>query len=115
MVWTAELRFKPVLHGVDQLVCTATSDGKSPPRYEWAADLDPEARQLYACSLEEHYQRGLYGTGSIGEVRDMLHAMERCSQEQGGDVLVRAPVRTRRKAQREADAANAALPEGAVW
>lgn len=115
MIYTAELRYNPTIWGEDKPICTGTSNGKSPPRYQWADDLDPVHKQACATLLKEHYERGLYGTGSPGEVRDMLHAMDRTSQELDGIAVVRAPEATRKKAQQEADAANAALPEGAVW
>lgn len=115
MAWSAELHYMPLPEQPDRLIVTGTSTGKAPPRYVWTDETDPDQREGIKSYLEEFYQVGLYGTGSPGEVRDMLHAMQRYSDMSRGYIELRVPPETQRKAEEEAEAAAAALPEGAVW
>lgn len=111
MAWSAELR-----DGSTQaLLVTGTSDGKSPPTYVWADDVEPDRRLAMEGQLAEFYCAGLYGTGSPGQVRDMLHAMGRLAVADGGSLEVIASARVWRKAAKEAEADAARLPKGAVW
>jgi hypothetical protein len=97
------------------VILTGTSTGKGPPRYDWGEQIEPEVRLAYGAYLEEFYREGLYGTGSPGQVRDMLHAMHRLSDLHRAFVQVRVPEATQRKAEQEAKADAAELPKGAVW
>ncbi len=111
MAWSAELR-----DGSTQaLLVTGTSDGKSPPTYVWADGVEPDSRLAMEGQLAAFYSAGLYGTGSPGQVRDMLHAMDRLSDDSKGWIALVVPQATQRKAAAEAKADAAALPEGAVW
>jgi len=118
MTWTAELIYTPgwwEAPEAAEVILTGTSTGKGPPRYDWGQQIEPEVRLGYGAELEEFYREGLYGTGSPGQVRDMLHAMHRLTDQCKGLVELRAPEATRRKAEQEAEADAAALPDGAVW
>lgn len=118
MAWTAELVNAPVWWEPDEpldVIVTGTSSGKGPPRYVWAEQVETETRLAYLSYLDEFYREGLYGTGSPGQVRDMLHAMGRLAALFPPLVQLQVPADTRAKADQEATADAAALPEGAVW
>lgn len=118
MAWTAELVNAPIWWEPAEppdVIVTATSSGKGPPRYIWAEQVETETRLAYLSYLDEFYREGLYGTGSPGQVRDILHAMHRLADQCKGLVELRVPEATRRKAEQEAEADAAALPEGGVW
>ena len=94
----------------EELVVTGTSDGKGDPVYEFGpiyGDGGPIRREL-----EAKYDDGMYGTGSVGQVRDMVWAMTQAAQEFGFEVSI--PPRTSSKATKEANADEKKLPEGAV-
>lgn len=64
-------------------------------------------RDLWASSA------GPTGTGCIGQVRDMLYVLSKFCQTYG--MRLEVPEETERKAQQEAGADAASLPEGANW
>jgi hypothetical protein len=118
MAWTAQLIYAPGWPEAPEaveVILTGTSTGKGPPRYDWGEQIEPEVRLGYGAQLEEFYREGLYGTGSPGQVRDMLHAMHRLSTLYAGMFEMRVPEATQRKAEQEAEADAAELPQGAVW
>jgi len=95
----------------ERLVVTGTSDGKGDPVYEFEPNYG-DGGPIRAL-LEEKYDDGLYGTGSVGQVRDMVWAMTAAAQELGLEVNV--PPRTSSKATKEANADQKKLPDGAVY
>lgn len=118
MAWTAQLIYAPgwwEAPEAAELIVTGTSTGKGAPTYDWAEQIEYSGRMAYGAELEAFYREGLYGTGSPGQVRDMLHAMHRLADLHKGFMEIRVPERSRRKAEQEADADAAELPEGAVW
>lgn len=85
-----------------QLLVTGTTTGKAPPSFtfeEPAWDLE-EAMTL---SMQDRYDSGLYSTGSVGSVRDMLHAMS-AVPELFGNMQLNVPDDTKKKADEEAEA-----------
>lgn len=119
MAWTAELVntqpfwWEPA--EPPEVIVTGTSSGKGPPRYVWAEQVETELREAWLFFLDEFYREGLYGTGSPGQVRDMLHAMGRLVAYDPSVFQLQVPVDTQAKADKEAKADAAALPDGAVW
>lgn len=93
----------------EDLVISGTSDGKGDLRYE-VGEAYQEPRESFLALLEEAYETGLYGTGSIGQVRDMVHAMGRVAEQFDFELVV--PEKTEKKV--EAEAAAEDLPAGAV-
>ncbi len=97
------------------VVVIGRSDGASAPSYEWIDDQFGTSELIMSSYLEEAYQQGLYSTGSVGEVRDMLHAMGRTAHLcMSGDLTLEIPDETAAKAEAEAEKFWADLPEGAV-
>ena len=98
-----------------EAIVIGRTDGASAPVYEWIDDEFGTNQLVVSRYLEESYQEGLYSTGSIGEVRDMLYAMGRTTQLcWPGDLTLEVPDETAAKAEVEAEAWAADLPEGAV-
>lgn len=122
MAWTAILQAK-VPEELAKTSCAyvsiygARSDGRPglPTLYSLSTGEDlPEDSptvRLFRQVWEEG--RGLYGTGYVGQVRDMLHALRVFAVKYGYGV--EAPPETQAKAQQEAEQDAANLPEGAVW
>ncbi|WP_250395725.1 hypothetical protein [Synechococcus sp. MU1655] len=88
---------------------TGTSDGKGEPTYEFAFRDGGPIRRM----LEEVYDEGLYSTGSVGQVRDMVFAMSRVAEELGYELEI--PEATQAKVEIEAKHDLEQLPEGAVF
>lgn len=73
MDYLAELKYT----STGELAMTGQSDGKGEPSYVFPDDMDFDVEVHLLDILQESYDTGLYGTGSPGEVRDMVFAMER--------------------------------------
>lgn len=93
----------------DEVIVNGTSDGKGEPSYEFSFGDGGPIRE----SLDLAYEEGLYGTGSVGQVRDMVWAMTRVADQ--FDFEVKVPAATSRKAEQEAKVDLDGLPEGAVF
>jgi len=118
MAWTAQLVYAPLWWEPPEsaeLIVTGTSTGNGPPTYEWGEGIEYGSRQVYTADLADFYREGLYGTGSPGQVRDMIHAMRRLVALHSGLYELRVPEATQRKVDQEAKADAAELPDGAVW
>lgn len=94
------------------LILTGSSDGKSVPRWTFNKPVSRDRARSWEAVLMERYNEGLYGTGSIGQVRDMVHAMDLVAEE--FEVLLVIPDETAEQIQREIDAEREALPKGGV-
>lgn len=102
---------------LDLPTLTVRSEGRpgmpvlfSPSTGEPLAADHPEVavfRELWATSS------GPTGTGCIGQVRDMLFVLHELCQASGQRLEV--PEETERRAEQEAKAEAASLPEGAMW
>jgi len=98
-----------------EVIVIGRTDGASAPIYEYVDDEFGSSELILSRYLEDTYQQGLYSTGSIGEVRDMLYAMGRTTQLcLPGDLTLEIPDETDAKAEAEAEAYAVSLPEGAV-
>ena len=98
-----------------EAIVIGRTDGASAPVYEWIDDEFGTSEVILSSYLEEAYQQGLYSTGSIGEVRDMLYAMGRTTQLcLPGELTMEVPDETDAKAEAEAEAWVKDFPEGAV-
>jgi len=98
-----------------EVVVTGRTDGASAPTYEWGDPGTGIAEALLGSYLEDGYRQGLYSTGSVGEVRDMLYAMsEACRRYTPGGMTMEVPDDTAAKAEAEAEKFWAELPPGAV-
>ena len=96
-------------------VVIGRTDGASAPVYEWIDDEYGTSERILGRYLEDAYRQGLYSTGSIGEVRDMLNAMARTTELcMPGDLTLETPEESATKAAAEAEKFWADLPEGAV-
>jgi len=89
---------------------TGTSDGKGMPKWDFYTGDGGPFREL----LEQAYEEGLYSTGSIGLVRDMVYAMTRLADELDGYELD-VPAVTNKKTEDEARKEIDSLPDGAVF
>jgi len=89
---------------------TGTSDGKGSPKWSFDSGDGGPFRKL----LEQAYEDGLYSTGSIGLVRDMVYAMVRLAGELDGYELD-VPALTNKMAEEEARKEIDSLPDGAVF
>lgn len=96
MSYTAELRFA----FDNALLVTASTTGKGPPSYEFGDTADAEG---VVTLLDQFYEFGPYGTGSIGQVQDMLHALRRYAEELGSPDWIKLviPEATSKKAAEE--------------
>lgn len=94
----------------DEIVVTGTSDGEGDPSYEFLFSDGGPIRE----ALVEAYDEGLYGTGSVGQVRDMVYAMSRVA-DQFDDFELNVPAATNRKAEKEAEKDLKDLPDNAVF
>lgn len=113
------MKFSASIHQPDidgkaaEVVVTGSTTGKGEPVYEfddeYSAQYQKNVRELLATAYDE----GLYGTGSTGQVRDMVHAMEAVS-EPSGLVLV-IPKETQKQIDEEIKADEQGLPDGAVF
>ena len=110
MDYSAEIRY----FSTKELVMTGTSDGKSEPKYSFPDDTDYDVEQMLLDTAAEAYRVGLYGTGSPGQVRDMLHAM-RSIVEDHINYELKIPRDTSAKAEKEAAKDLKDLPDGAVF
>jgi len=110
MEYKAQLRYATT----GELVLTGTSDGKGPPSYEFEPGVPEVAVEVFTHTMREAYDLGIYSKGSIGEVRDMLNAMNAVIQEHSYYVM-RVPKSTSDKAENEAEAFIKSLPDGAVF
>lgn len=93
------------------VVVTGTSNGNALPRYEFSHGYGDGGPILEA--LEEMYCQGLYGTGSVGQVRDMVFAMSRVAEKLGYELVI--PVATQARVEKEAEFDLEQLPDGAVF
>lgn len=110
MDFTAQIRFATT----GELVMTGTSDGKGSPSYEFEPGVAEITVEFFTYLLREAYDLGIYSKGSIGEVRDMLNAMNKAVKEDPYYVM-RVPRSTSDKAEKEAEAFIKSLPDGAVF
>ena len=110
MDYIARLHLNDDLEGPGSLVVTGTSNGKGEPSYVFEDDYDPEFQARMRELLRLEYDSGLYGTGSVGQVRDMVHAMDMVGQPSGMVLVV--PKATDRKIEQEAAADEKKLPDG---
>ena len=110
MDYSAEIRY----FSTKELVMTGTSDGKSEPRYSFPDNADFDVEQMLLDTAAEAYGFGLYGTGSPGQVRDMLHAMQAVANEHS-NYEMKIPRDTKAKAEKEAEKDLKDLPDGAVF
>lgn len=97
MDYTAELKYT----STGELVMTGQSDGKSEPEYVFADDMDFDVELHLLDILQEAYETGLYGTGSPGEVRDMIFSMERVVEAHSPLYKLTIPRDTQQKIDRE--------------
>lgn len=96
-------------------IAIGRTDGASAPTYEWIDDEFGTAELTLGYYLQDAYRQGLYSTGSIGEVRDMIYAMAETARLcRPGDLTLDVPEETATKAAAEAETWAAELPEGAV-
>lgn len=110
-VFAAEIRYT----STGELCFTGRSTGEGEPEYEFKEDVDFDIELALLATLEEAYTNGLYGTGSPGQVRDMLHAMRAVLVEWDPLYEIKVPRDTKAKAEKEAEADLKALPEGSVF
>lgn len=104
---TSKARGGPVVIG--------RTDGASAPAYEYVGDEFGSFEVIAGRYLEDAYRQGLYSTGSVGEVRDMLYAMGRTAELcMAGDLTLEVPEATDAKAEAEAETWSKDLPEGAT-
>ena len=100
MDYTADIRYRstkePVFQGI--------SNGEGRPRYEFADDLGFDEQEGLWSQLEVAYEEGLYGTGSPGQVRDMLMSMQYVVDLHEPFYELVIPRDTRAKSEREAKA-----------
>ena len=104
------MEYTATISANDEVIVTGTSDGKGEPSYAFLFSDGGPIRE----ALEAAYDEGLYGTGSVGQVRDMVWAMTRVADQFDGFV-VNVPAATNRKAEQEHRDDVAALPDGAVF
>ena len=112
MDYVAHLHLNDDLEGPGSLVMTGTSTGKGEPSYVFAEGYDSGYQEKLRKLLAMEYESGLYGTGSIGQVREMVHAMDMVGHP--SDMVLVVPKATDRKIEQEAAADEKKLPEGAV-
>lgn len=110
MSFTASLHIANLEGEPATLILTGESDGKSRPTWTFGKPVSRDRARSWEAVLMEHYDAGLYGTGSVGEVRDMIFAMSRVAEE--FDVLLVVPEKTEERVKAEAAAED--LPAGAV-
>ena len=110
MDFSAEIKFV----STGELVLTGSSDGKSRPRYDFAPDVDLEIEIGLLDLMEEAYETGLYGTGSPGEVRDMLHSMQAVVEAHSPLYKLVIPRGTQRQMDKELAAVTELLEEGII-
>ena len=110
MEYKAQLRYATT----GELVMTGTSDGKGSLSYEFEPGVAEITVEFFTYILREAYDLGIYRKGSIGEVRDMLNAMNKVIQEHSY-YSMRGPKSTTDKAEKEAEAFIKSLPDGAVF
>ena len=80
------------------VVVTGTSNGNGLPRYEFSHGYGDGGPILEA--LDEMYCQGLYGTRSVGQVRDMVFAMNRVAEKLGYELVI--AVATQARVEKEA-------------
>lgn len=96
--------------GQGRVFVTGTSDGKGSPTWDfYTGDGGP-----FRGVLVEAYEDGLYNTGSIGLVRDMVFAMTRFV-DQFDDYELEIPAATKRKTEEEYRREVDSMPDGAVF
>ena len=93
------------------VVVTGTSNGNGLPRYEFSHGYGDGGPILEA--LDEMYCQGLYGTRSVGQVRDMVFAMSRVAEKLGYELVI--PVATQARVEKEAEFDLEQLPDVAVF
>ena len=113
MTFTASLHLANLEGEPSDLILTGSTDGKSSPAWDFEESISRDLAKAWEGLLMEHYDEGLYGTGSVGEVRDMLYAMDQVAEEL--EVLLVVPEKTEKKAATEAEEAIEELPKGAVF
>ena len=111
MDFTAEIKF----NSTGELVVTGTTDGKSAPTYSFALDVDIEIEVALLDTMTEAFAFGLYGTGSPGEVRDMLFAMQAVLEAHDPLYKLVIPRDTQAQAEKEAKAQEKLLDQGIVF
>ena len=112
MSYTAALYLTDLKGELSALILTGTTDGKGRPRWTVHGNPALELVRSWEFLIEEYYNAGLHGTGSLGEVRDMVFAMTRIAEE--FDLKLSVPPETQEKIDAEVKAEAEALPLGAV-
>jgi len=74
----------------------------------WDNGHDGVGERFHLAHLMEVYDHGINGTGSVGQVRDMLYAMNTVADMLGAELMI--PPETHFKALEEADEQPEALP-----
>ena len=110
MNFTAQIRYATT----GELVTTGTSDGKGLPKYEFEPNVAEVTVEVLSYIMREAYEKGIYSKGSVGEVRDMLSAMNAVIDEDSIYTL-RIPKATSDTAKKEAEAFIRSMPDGAVY
>lgn len=112
MNYTASLHIANLSGEPRTLILTGKTDGKRQPEWTFGKAVSKDRSRSWEAVLMEYYDAGPYSTGSAGEVRDMVYAMDRVAKE--FEVLLVVPEETQKKVEAEAKAEAEALPEGAV-
>lgn len=112
MNFTASLHITNLEGEPTTLILTGESDGKSRPTWTFGKPVSRDRARSWEAVLMEHYDAGLYGTGSVGEVRDMVFAMSRVAEE--FDVLLVTPRATQDQISKEIKAQQKLFDQGIV-
>lgn len=100
-----------IVDEMGDLVVRGMSEGKGDPVYEFGPVYEGGGPLL--ALLDDYYDQGLYGTGGIGQVRDLFFAMQSVVKQFDGWEL-ETPAETSRKIREEAETDQALLPDNAV-
>ena len=111
MEFIAEIRY----NSTNELVVTGTTDGKSDPDYRFEVDVDVEVEVALVDTMTEAYAHGLYGTGSPGEVRDMLYAMQVATEQHTPFYKLVIPRATQDQVNKEVKAQQKLFDQGIVF
>ena len=108
-IFTADVRYP----STRQVVFTMECDGASLPVYTFEdefLDMEDGMRSI----MDDRYAQGLYGTGSVGQVRDALHAMSAVI-DVFSNMEISVPSDTARKVDQEIKRDESKLEEGDVF
>jgi hypothetical protein len=108
-IYTAQVRYL----STRQVVFTVECDGASLPVYTFEdeyLDMEDGMRSM----METRYAQGLYGTGSVGQVRDALHAMHAVTDTFTNMEII-VPADTALKVEKEIKRDESQLGEGDVF